>query len=267
VVMTSSGYLLWPRKEAGFFGALNSLRNGLPILSTALFVVLLSGCAAKTPVAMAPPPSPPPPPVPTASIEASPIAVQAGQTVIVSWKTENAAEANIDQFGPVQPNGSQSVTLTESTTYRLTAKGPGGVQERDVRVTVTNAGPEPPVASESPTGEGPLGRLDVFFDTDDSSIRPDQLGTIRNDAVFLKQHPEVHIVVEGHCDEPGSTEYNLVLGERRASEVKAALEKAGVSAGRIETISYGKEKPFCEEQSDTCWRMNRRAHIVTQVER
>jgi peptidoglycan-associated lipoprotein len=174
---------------------------------------------------------------------------------------------NIDQFGSVQPNGSQIITLTDSTTYRLTAKGPGGVQERDVRVTVTNAVPEPPAGPEAVTGGGPLGRLDVFFDTDDSSIRPDQLGTIRNDAAFLRQHPEVHIVVEGHCDELGSTEYNLALGERRAWEVKAALEKAGISAGRIETISYGKEKPFCEEQSDTCWRMNRRAHIVTQVER
>ena len=259
----SSGYLLWPRKQAGLFGALSCSRHGLPILSTFLLAVLLSGCAAKTPVATAPPP----PPAPTASIEARPIAVQAGQSVTVSWKTENAAEVNIDQFGPVQPNGSQSITLTESTTYRITAKGPGGVREKDVRVTVTNVVPEPQVASEPPTGEGPLGRLDVFFDTDDSSIRPDQFGAIRNGAVFLKQHPEVHIVVEGHCDELGSTEYNLALGERRAWEVKPALEKAGISAGRIETISYGKKKPFCEEQSDTCWRMNRRAHIVTQVER
>ena len=266
--MMPSGYLLWPRKQAGLFGARNSLRNGLPILSTVLIAVLFSGCAAKTPtVATTPPPSPPPPPAPTASIEASPIAVQAGQPVIVSWKTENAAEVNIDQFGPVQPYGSQSVTLTGSTTYRITAKGPGGVQERDVRVTVTDAVPEPPAGSEVLTEGGPLGRLDVFFDIDDASIRPDQLGTIRNDAVFLKQHPEVHIVVEGHCDELGSTEYNLALGERRAWEVKAALEKAGISAGRIETISYGKEKPYCEEQSDTCWRMNRRAHIVMQVER
>ena len=265
--MMSSGYLLWPRKHAGLFGARNSLRNGLPILSTVLLAVLLSGCSAKRPVAAAPQPAPPRPSAPTASIKVSPDAVEAGQPVTVTWTTENASDVNIDPFGPVQPNGSQSVTLTESTTYRLTAKGPGGVQETDVRVTVTNAGPEPPVASEPPAERGPLGRLDVFFDTDDSSIRPDQLGTIKNDAVFLKQHPEVHIVVEGHCDELGSTEYNLALGERRASEVKAALEKAGISAGRIETISYGKEKPFCEEQSDICWRRNRRAHIVTQVER
>jgi peptidoglycan-associated lipoprotein len=262
VVMMLSGYLLWPRKQAGLFGALDSLRNGLPILSTVLLAVLFSGCAGKKPVAVALPPSPPPPPAPTASIEASPIAVQAGQPVIVSWKTENAADVSIDQFGPVQPNGSQSVTLTESTTYRITAKGPGGVQEKDVRVTVTNDATETPSASEEPIEGAPESRMDVYFDYDDSSIRSDQLVTIRSDADFLKRHPTVHILVEGNCDELGSTEYNLTLGEMRASEVRSALVKAGISAGRIEIRTYGKERPICGEESEACWQKNRRAHIA-----
>ena len=229
-------------------------------------VALLSGCPSKTPVATAPPP--PPPPAPTATIEAAPAAVQPGQSVVITWKTENATDVNIDSIGAVSASGSKTVTPTESTTYRLTAKGPGGVQESDARITVVAAS-VPGTTGNS--GEASLAeqttRLDVFFDTDDYSIRPDQFVTIKNDAAFLKEHPEVRIVVEGHCDEMGSTEYNLALGDRRAAEVKAALEKAGVSPNRMRAISYGKEQPFCQAESDECWRLNRRAHIVPDLQR
>ena len=258
--MMPSGYLFWPRKHAGLFGARNSLRNGLPILSTVLLAVLLSGCSAKRPVAIAPPPAPPPP-APSASIKVSPDAVQAGQPVTVTWTTENASDVNIDPFGLVQPNGSQTITPTESATYRLTAKGPGGIQETDARVTVTDV-PEPPITMEELLEGGPPSRMDVLFDYDASSIRSDQMATIRNDADFLKRHPEVHIVVEGHCDELGSTEYNIALGEMRALEVRSALVKAGISASRIEIKSYGKERPFCDEESESCWQKNRCAHIA-----
>ena len=236
------------------------------LLLAMLAAAVLSGCPSKTPVATAPPP--PPPPTPTATIEVTPATVQAGQPVTITWKTENATDVAIDPVGAVQANGSQTATPTQSTTYHITAKGPGGVQEADARVTVTGAS-ESQAASggeEALQGEG-ANRLDVFFDTDDFSIRPDQLVTIKNDADFLKQHPDMRIVVEGHCDELGSTEYNLALGDRRATEVKAALEKAGVNSHRVRTISYGKEQPFCQEQSDDCWRMNRRAHLVPDMQR
>ena len=192
-----------------------------------------------------------------------------GQTVTITWKTTNATDVAIAQIGAVQPNGSQTVTPTESTTYQLTAKGSGGVQESDARVTVvasssTAAGPGAP--AEGAPAEA-ANRLDVFFDTDDYSIRPDQVATIKTDADFLKEHSDLDIVVEGHCDETGSTEYNLALGDRRASEVKSALEKAGVNSARIRTISYGKEEPFCTETSEDCWRLNRRAHIAPDLQR
>jgi peptidoglycan-associated lipoprotein len=193
--------------------------------------------------------------------------VQAGEPVTVTWKTENAGEVSVAPFGAVAANGAQTVNPTETTTYKLTAKGPGGVQESSVTVTVASAAAEPPELQEVDLEEARGGRLDVLFDYDDFSIRSDQLGTIKNDADFLKQHPEIYIRVEGHCDETGSTEYNLALGERRAWEVKFALEKAGISAGRMEAITLGKEQPFCEEQSDECWQRNRRAHIVVQVAR
>jgi peptidoglycan-associated lipoprotein len=243
-------------------GRLSHLSLFLVIFS----VVLLAGCPSKTPVAKAPPP--PPPPAPTATIEVTPSTVQAGQPVTITWKTENVTDVSINPVGAVQTSGSQTVTPTESTTYHITARGPGGAQEADARVTVTAASEARGSAAgeEAFPAEG-ASRLDIFFDTNDFSIRDDQFPTIKNDADFLKQHPEVRIIVEGHCDEMGSTEYNLALGDRRAAEVKAALQKAGVNSGRMRTISYGKEHPFCQEQSDDCWRMNRRAHIVPDMQR
>lgn len=239
------------------------LRSYLLLALGAGSLVLLTGCPSKTPVAEAPPA--PPPPTPTAQIEAAPATVQPGEAVVITWKTENATDIKIDSLGTVPASGSKTVTPSESTTYRLTAKGPGGVQEAVARITVVSAAAAQ-VPSVNPTEEAlptdASTRLDVFFDTDDYSIRPDQFPTIQNDAAFLKEHPEVHILVQGHCDEMGSTEYNLALGDKRAAEVKAALQKAGISPNRIEAISYGKEEPFCQEETDTCWRLNRRAHIV-----
>jgi peptidoglycan-associated lipoprotein len=224
-----------------------------------LLTVGLYGCGTKKVVSNAPPP--PPPPAPVATIDVSPSTVQTGQTTLLTWETQNATEVRIEPLGAVEANGSKEISPTDSTTYRLVAKGPGGVQGASVRVTVTTAavaalpGEEDLLASRG-------GRQDIFFDTDAFSIRPDQEATIRDDVEFLKQHPDLNIAIEGHCDELGSTEYNLALGESRASEVKSELVRAGVEGKRIATISYGKERPFCSETSEDCWKQNRRAHVV-----
>jgi peptidoglycan-associated lipoprotein len=105
---------------------------------------------------------------------------------------------------------------------------------------------------------------DIYFDYDKADIRADQQAALQGDIDFLKQHPDIHFTVEGHCDERGSTEYNLGLGDNRANAVKSALTGGGVSAGNIKTISYGKEKPFCTESSEACWQQNRRGHFVYQ---
>ena len=105
---------------------------------------------------------------------------------------------------------------------------------------------------------------DIFFDYDQYDIRPDQQAALQSDAQFLAQHPAMRFTIEGHCDERGSTEYNLALGDNRASAVKNALIQAGVGADRIRTISYGKEKPVCTESSEQCWQQNRRGHFVYQ---
>jgi peptidoglycan-associated lipoprotein len=241
-----------------------SRTSRLPLVLIVASVALLCACPNKKPVA-ASQPTAPPPPAPTASIQVEPATVKAGQSVTISWKTENATDVAIAPIGAVQPNGSQTVTPTESTTYHLTAKGPGGVQESVARVTVVAAAASTTTEEDIPSES--TSHLDVFFDTDEYSVRADQIATIKTDAQFMKDHSDLNIVIEGHCDEMGSTEYNLALGDRRASEVRTALEKAGVSSARMKTISYGKERPFCTEQNENCWRSNRRAHVAPDVQR
>jgi peptidoglycan-associated lipoprotein len=226
-------------------------------------VLMLGACKKKT----APPPPPPPPaaPSPTAAISVSPNTIEKGQSASLTWQASNATDVSIDGIGAVQATGSQSVSPSDSTTYHLVAKGAGGTQEATARLTVTQ--PPPPVAATpSPTDEDLFGQTvkDIYFDYDKSDIRGDQQASMQGDAQFLNQHTNINFTIEGHCDERGSTEYNLALGDQRASSVKNALVSAGVSASRIKTISYGKEKPFCLESNEACWQQNRRGHFVYQ---
>jgi peptidoglycan-associated lipoprotein len=228
-------------------------------------ILMLGACHKKA--APPPPPPPPPPPSPTASISVSPDTVQPGQSATLSWQTSNATDVSIDGIGAVQPSGSQQVTPTDSTTYHLIAKGSGGSQDATTRLTVTPPPAAAPPPAPSPSEEDLFGQSvkDIYFEYDKSDIRSDQQAAIQADAQFLNQHSNINFTIEGHCDSRGSTEYNLALGDQRASSVKNALVSAGVSANRIKTISYGKEKPFCMEENESCWQQNRRGHFVYQT--
>ena len=103
---------------------------------------------------------------------------------------------------------------------------------------------------------------DAFFDFDQSDLREDARSTLATDAQWLKKHPSVQVLIEGHCDERGTAAYNLALGDRRANAAKEYLVSLGIDASRIKTISYGKERPFCTESNESCWQKNRRAHLV-----
>lgn len=103
---------------------------------------------------------------------------------------------------------------------------------------------------------------DVFFEYGQSNLDDRARAALDGDAQLLRDHPELEISIEGHCDERGTVEYNLSLGERRADAARDYLTAAGVSAGRIQTISYGKERPFCTESNESCWSKNRCAHFV-----
>jgi len=223
-------------------------------------IMVLGACKKK--VQPAPPPPPPPPAAPTASLSANPDTIEKGQSTTLTWQTTNATDVTL---GPnkVDANGSATVSPADSTTFHLVAKGPGGTQDATARVTVTQP-PPPPPPPPSATDEELFNQnvKDVFYDYDSYEIRPDGQTAIQADAQFLQAHPGITFTIEGHCDERGSTEYNLALGDNRANVAKTALVQAGVSADRIKTISFGKEKPFCTESNEQCWQQNRRAHFV-----
>ncbi len=239
------------------------------------FLLLASACKKKA--AAVPPPPPPPtskesapaPPKPViASFTASPGSIDRGQSSTLRWSVENATSIRIEpSVGTAQPSGSRQVYPNSTTTYTLTAKGPGGTNEATASVTVR----APAVtAAAAPTKKSLDDMLsaqtrDAFFDYDKSALRADAKSALSGDATALrdifKDFPNAKITVEGHCDERGSAEYNLALGDRRATQAKDYLVEFGVPAVQLTTISYGKERPQCTEHDETCWQKNRRAHL------
>jgi len=236
------------------------------LFGLAMLGALAGGCQKK--VATTPPAQTPPVPAaqPTVTLNASPGSVNAGQTVTLSWSSTNATDLDIEPgVGKVAPQGSTPVNPTTSTTYTITATGAGGSATATAHVDVNaGAGARARGAAEPPN----LGELfsqnvqDAFFDLDKSDLRDDARSALTKDAEFLRSYPQVHVSLEGHCDERGSTEYNLGLGQRRAEAAKNFLISLGISAERMETTSWGKERPFCTEHNEECWQQNRRAHFV-----
>ena len=219
-----------------------------------------AGCSKKAAQAT-PPTTPPPPAAPTATLAASPDVIQQGQSTRLTWQTNNASDITIDGLGTVSASGSKTVMPNSSTTYTLTAKGPGGSQNASARVTVNE---RVAAATPQPSDADLFARnvRDVLFDFDKFNIRTDEAPVAQADASFLVQHPAIKVSVEGHCDDRGSEEYNLALGTSRAETLKKSLLQQGVTADRIRTISYGKERPFCTEDNEQCWAENRVDHIA-----
>lgn len=223
-------------------------------------LVAVAGCKKK----QAPPPpaatAPAPAAAPTAEITATPSQISAGDQVTLSWRTTGANDASIEGIGNVPTTGVKTVTPSASTTYRLIARGDGGTTEATAHVTVS-APPAVAVPSNTMTAEEEFKAnvQDVFFDYDTYDVRGDAQGTLSHDASYLASHPSIKIVIGGYCDERGSDEYNLALGQNRANAAKNALVTAGIAADRIRVVSYGKEKPFCSESTEECWQQNRRA--------
>lgn len=221
-------------------------------------------CAKKpAPAPTPPPPAPPPPASPTVTLQAAPTSIQKGESTTLTWSSTNATQLTLEPgLGTVAPEGSTKVSPAESTTYTITASGPGGSADATARVTV--AQPPPPPKAPEPTVEELFLRevQDAYFDYDKADIRPDAREALGKTADFLRRYPQIKISIEGHCDERGSTEYNLALGDRRAQATRQYLISLGISADRMNTISYGKEKPFCMEHGEECWQQNRRGHFI-----
>jgi peptidoglycan-associated lipoprotein len=138
---------------------------------------------------------------------------------------------------------------------------PAAAPPTSASTTRTNPTPSP---TPAPTMAGLFQRhvKDAFFDYNKSDIRSDAKQALLNDAEFLRSYPEVRFTIEGHCDERGSEEYNLGLGDRRAAATKRYLVSLGIADSRIQTTSYGKEHPFCTEHDESCWQQNRRGHVA-----
>lgn len=237
-------------------------RSWLLVLGVLALTMLVNGCKPK------PKPTPPPPPKPvTATLSANPTSIQPGQSATLTWSTDGADDVSLDG-NKVDANGSQSVSPSGTTTYHLHAKGAGGAQDASATVSVTAPPPTPtPTPRPTPppiTDEQLFAQnvQDIYFDYDKADIRADAQATMAHNAEFLKAHPGWKVQIEGNCDERGSTEYNLALGERRADSARQALIRAGIGGDALKTISYGKEKPVCSEANEDCWQKNRHDHFV-----
>ena len=237
-----------------------------------LQLMLAVGCKKPPPPPPPPPPvvkeTPPPPPRPSASLSAEPSSIERGKSATLKWSSQNATSASLNQgIGAVPTSGSREVFPTQSTTYELTARGAGGEAGATARVTVRVPPPPPPPPPPTATaGEVLDGSVrDVFFDYDKSDIRSDGESALRSNADGLKKFfndfTSNRVVVEGHCDERGTNEYNLALGDRRATTARDFLVNLGVPAGKLTTISYGEERPQCTSEDENCWQRNRRAHF------
>ena len=235
----------------------------LPFGLSLSLAVALTGCHKKTaPVPTNALPPATSAPAPTATITADPQAIDQGQSVVLNWRTTNATKVSIDGIGDVPVNGTQTVSPANSTNFHLVATGDGGTTDASVRVTVR----VPTMPGNAGEGEGAGGAdaefhahvKDIFFGYDSYEIQPEAQTSISQAAQYLQNHPGIRIVIGGYCDDRGSAEYNITLGENRANAAKQALVAAGISPDRIRTVSYGKERQFCTEETESCWQQNRR---------
>lgn len=246
--------------------------------------LIASSCGKKTPI-----PPPPPPPVaaaatnnntgattpgrPTiAEFTVEPTTIERGQSAVLRWNVTGASNVAINNgLGTVPASGNRRVQPADTTVYTLTATGRDGDTTATATLTVTGPAAPPPPSTNTNRSGGTLesrvqGDLrDALFDYDSNNIRDDARTALTSDANALKQimldFPTAVINVEGHCDERGSAEYNLGLGDRRASSARDFLIQLGVPGDRLKTISYGKERPVCTEADEGCWQRNRRAHF------
>ncbi|HEY6127353.1 MAG TPA: peptidoglycan-associated lipoprotein Pal [Candidatus Acidoferrum sp.] len=240
-----------------------------PFYRTGLVVVfavaaLAAGCTKKPRITGTAPPPAAPAATPTVTLTADPTSINKGESSTLHWSSTNATQLTIaPEVGAVAPEGSTKVTPSDSVTYTITASGPGGSADSTVRITVAGPPTEPSTATNASMEDMFLKEMqDAYFDLDKADIRSDARANLSKSADFLRNYPTLKVVIEGHCDERGSTEYNLALGDRRAAAVKQYLVSLGIAADRMSTVSYGKEKPFCTQSNESCWQQNRRGHFV-----
>ena len=207
---------------------------------------------------------------PTATLTVEPSSITPGQSATLRWTTTNANDVSINTgIGTVTASGNRTVNPASTTTYTLTANGPTGSTSATATVTVAAPPPPPGLPARAPSvsiDQRLQAELkDALYDYDSNNIRDDARAALTANANALKaifsDFPNATINVEGHSDERGSAEYNLALGDRRASSARDFLVQLGIPEGKLKTITYGKERPACTEADEACYQKNRRAHL------
>ncbi|MCB1021832.1 MAG: OmpA family protein [Acidobacteria bacterium] len=210
---------------------------------------------------------------PKLTIAVEPSSILRGEKALLRWNAENGTRARIaPAIGVVDLQGVREVSPTQDTVYTLTVEGPGGTATQSATLKVLSSelsGGRSNVSSEDldVPFDSMVGRIqDVYFDYDAAGLRPEMEQVLLENGRLLTdlfaRFPTGTVLVEGHCDERGTNEYNLALGDRRALSVKERLTAQGVPADRIRTVSLGEERPQCFESSESCWSRNRRAHFT-----
>ncbi|HUG42883.1 MAG TPA: peptidoglycan-associated lipoprotein Pal [Acidobacteriota bacterium] len=204
---------------------------------------------------------------PTIQIGAEPSSIRRGGQATLSWSSTDASSVVIDSgVGTVGPSGTLTVAPLESITYTATASGPGGDARASARVTVVRG------EDAGTVDETDIDRLQraidegrvrpVFFAYDRSDLSSEARTILEENARWFREFPGARIIIEGHCDERGTEEYNLALGDGRAQAAREFLVQLGVEPARLETVSYGEERPFAHGQTEADYALNRRAHFV-----
>jgi peptidoglycan-associated lipoprotein len=235
------------------------------ILTLIVGVLFVSGCHKQVAKAPTVPPPTSKPEAPTVALQASPATITRGGSSTLTWSSSNVTQAILSPgVGSVATQGSTRVGPTDFTVYTITATGPGGTATASASIAVTAPYSAPTASSSAPTLEQLFQQSvkDAYFDYDKSDIRSDARDALTRDADFLRGHSDVRFTIEGHCDGRGGEEYNLALGDRRAASTKQFLVSLGISADRIQVVSFGKERPFCSSENEACYQQNRRGHFV-----
>lgn len=251
--------------------------KSLIILAIAFSVCFLPACKKKEPAVR---PSLPAPdrsstadhggdhaPAPSVSLSASPGTIERGEQSTLKWNSNGGTSLTIDNgVGNVGTTGEIVISPVDSTTYTATVRGPGGEAKASTRVTVLDRDSD--AGSFADTEARQLETLiregkikPVYFAYDKAELTAASKSTLQQNALLFRQFPSVQVIVEGHCDERGSEEYNLALGDRRALAVRDYLTQLGVEADRLEAVSYGEERPADNRKNEEAYARNRRAEF------
>ena len=183
-------------------------------------------------------------------------------SMFVLWGCPKSAEIIAEPEAQPAPE----VTTEQSEAAKAEAMAQANAErERAAAAAAAEAAArEETEARERAAAAAEAGLKPIYFDFDRSFIRDDARAVMKENADWLKANPNVKVRIEGNCDERGTIEYNQALGQRRAAAARKYLTDLGIASSRISLISYGKEKPACNEQTEECWQMNRRDELVAQ---